>query len=276
MKTPGRNVLLLHEDSVLRAQLKTGAAGRQWQVTEVQNWEALSDKVRSAPASSIVVVDPYYGMDRQHGMSIELAALLNRFPSLTVAAALAVVPGRLDDLRKLGEWGVVQVIDLEEEATSWAVLYRLNEARGRPLIALIETVLPVNTGGGARSILRAAARVVIDGGAGSDLARALHITPRTLLRWCRKAGLPAPRKLLAWLRMLLAAELLDDPGRSVMDAALACGYASDGSLRNAMRNFLDQSPTGLRERGAFGAAAEEFLVALREARSPTVRYRSAR
>ena len=43
--------------------------------------------------------------------------------------------------------------------------------------------------------------------------------------------------------MLLAAELLDDPGRTISDAALACGYASDSSLRRAFELYARGSGT---------------------------------
>jgi AraC-like DNA-binding protein len=199
---------------------------------------------------------------------------LNRFPSLTVTAALSIAPGRLPDVLRLGQWGVVQVIDLEEEITAIALGQRLLEARGRPLRGLVERALPSYTSATARAILSSAASIVAEGGQGKDLAKALYITPRTLSRWCRKAGLPPPKRLLAWMRILLAAEFLDDPGRSVTAVALSCGYAADSSLRLALRRFTNQSPTELRERGAFDAASKVFLEALAEARTPKRRYRA--
>jgi transcriptional regulator GlxA family with amidase domain len=96
---------------------------------------------------------------------------------------------------------------------------------------------------------------------------ALNVTERTVLRWCRRADLPQPRRLMAWLRILLAADMLDDPGRTLAAAARACGYSSDTALRNALRTFLSASPTELRG-NAFQAAADAFsheLFELREA-----------
>ena len=87
-------------------------------------------------------------------------------------------------------------------------------------------------------------------------------------RWCRRADLPPPRRLLAWLRLLLAADLLDDPGRSVASIAEACGYASEVSLKAALRQFMGAPPSELRRRGAFDTAARAFaqeLFELREA-----------
>ena len=268
--------MVLHQDRRLLEQLAAVARLQSWELLQLTDWDELLEGVGAAPASSLLVVDPYLGQPAwgARELSADLAAFLNRFPSLTVTAAMSVRPGRLEDVRRLGEWGVVQIIDLDEERTAIALLDRLQAARGRPLRVLVERVLPPASSGAARAILRAATMVVIDGGQGKDLARLLHVTPRTLLRWCRRAALPAPRTLLAWMRMLLAAELLDDPGRTISDAALACGYASDSSLRRAFRTFVVLTPTELRERGAFNTASRGFLKALNAARSARKRYRS--
>ena len=61
------------------------------------------------------------------------------------------------------------------------------------------------------------------------------------------------------MRILLAAVLLDDPGRTVLSVAHACGYASDSSLRRAMQDFLGTGPSALRREGAFGRASRVFL-----------------
>jgi AraC-like DNA-binding protein len=88
-----------------------------------------------------------------------------------------------------------------------------------------------------------------------------------VLRWCGRADLPQPRRLLAWLRILLAADMLDDPGRTLAAVARACGYSSDTALRNTLRTFLGASPTELRGQ-AFQTAAAAFareLFDLRDA-----------
>lgn len=274
MQKVPRPLLVLHDDRVLRERLRGVAQSQRLDLRVLDGWEELLDEVRTAPASSLLVVDPYKQNGGSSSPSIELSSLLNRFPSLTVTAALAVGPGRLSDVLRLGQWGVVQIIDLEEETTTIALGHRLMTARGRPLRGLVERALPAYTSAAARAILSAASAIVAEGGQGGHLAKALHITPRTLSRWCRRAGLPPPKRLLAWMRVLLAAEFLDDPGRPVSAVALACGYAADSSLRLALRRFTGMSPTELRERGAFEAASAVFLVALAEARTPRRRYRA--
>ena len=74
------------------------------------------------------------------------------------------------------------------------------------------------------------------------------------------------------MRVLLACEMLDDPGRTVLSVANACGYSSDSGLRRITQKFLDASPTELRDKGAFKHAAAAFIKVLNEERQ--VRYTS--
>jgi AraC-like DNA-binding protein len=264
MKKVRRPLLVLHADESFRERVRQ-AAGREYVFEVVSDWDELSEVVRGVPAP-LVVVDPYMARNGGNGPSARLRGLLAEFPSMAVLAAMEVVPSKYEDVRTLGQWGVVQVISLYHDDTPAAISHRLKAARGRPLMALLEQVLPPDTSGRARAILEASVDVVSVGGHGRDLARSLHLSRRTLLRWSRRAGLPAPRKLLAWMRLLLAAEMLDDPGRSVLSVAHICGYSSDSGLRRITQKFLEASPTELRRRGAFDHAAKKFLDVLAETR----------
>jgi AraC-like DNA-binding protein len=237
----------------------------------VSDWEGLLTAVQESPPAALVVVDPYldqggWGRNGGAALATELRTLLAEYPSTAVLAALEVRPDRFDDLRTLGRWGVVQVISIDHDDTPFSIGRRLHAARGRPLRALLENVLPPETSGRARSILEAATDVVAVGEHGRDLAGSLHLSRRTLLRWCQRAGLPAPRRLLAWMRVMLACELLDDPGRTVLSVAHTSGYSSDSGLRRITQKFLGASPSELRDRGAFKLAAAEFVRVLDEER----------
>jgi AraC-like DNA-binding protein len=68
------------------------------------------------------------------------------------------------------------------------------------------------------------------------------------------------------MRVLLACELLDDPGQTVLSVAYTCGYASDSSLRRAVQEFTGVLLTELRQQGAFATASEKFLAELEDTR----------
>lgn len=256
MRAIQRPLLVLHSDPLLQERIRR-AGGRRFEYRHVGGWTELHQAVQTAPPAALVVVDPYWEGDGE--LSPALRTLLWEYPSVTVLAALELRPARFRDVHALGQWGVSDVITLGEDDTTEAMARRLRSVQGRPLQSLLERSLPPNTSGHARALLMAAAEVVSQGGQAAQLARTLYLSPRTLLRWCERAELPPPRRLLVWMRVLLAAELLDDPGRTVSSVAHACGYASDNSLRRALMDFLNRTPTQLRGEGAFGVAAEAFL-----------------
>lgn len=266
MQPVSRPILVLHSDPVFKERLRR-ISNQRFQPQFLADWAGLRDAVAEAPPAALVVVDPYthaYGSESE--LAPELRSLLWDHPAVTVIAALEVKRGRLRDLRTLGEWGVKEVIALDEEDTLESIVRRLRSAQGRPLQALLERSLPANLSGRARTLLMAAAEIVAEGGHGRDLAAKLKLSERTLLRWAEQADLPPPRRILAWMRVLLACELLDDPSQTVLSVAYTCGYASDSSLRRAVQEFTGVLLTELRKRGAFATASEVFLRELEETR----------
>lgn len=259
-----RPLLVLHPDAAFRALLR-GAAAREHEISWLGSWSELKRIIPNSAPAAIVVVDPYMeSTERQ--MAPELRALLREFPSLTVIAALRTTDGGYRDVRTLGEWGVAEVLSLDIEATSEAVLRRLRNVRGHLVQSLLRRAMPGNISHRPLSLSLVAAETAASGGGSEALARRLRIPRRTLYRWTVTAGLPPPRRLLVWMRILLAAELLDDPGRRVSSVAYACGYSSDNALRTALSSFLENTPTALRREGAFATASEAFLAELADCR----------
>jgi AraC-like DNA-binding protein len=266
MQPIARPLIVMHSDPVFKERVRR-VGNQRFKTQFVDDWDALRTALIESPPAALVVVDPYtrtYGTEAE--LAPELRSILWEFPSATVITALEVRRGRVRDLRTLGEWGVKEVIALDEEDTVEAISRRLRSAQGRPLQSLLERSLPTNLSGRARALLMAAAEVVAEGGHGRDLAASLKLSERTLLRWAEQADLPPPRRILAWMRVLLACELLDDPGQTVLSVAYTCGYASDSSLRRAVQEFTGVMLTQLRKQGAFATASEKFLAELNEAR----------
>ena len=266
MQPIARPLIVLHSDPVFKERVRR-VGNQRFKTQFVDDWDALRTALNESPPAALVVVDPYtrtYGTEAE--LAPELRSILWEFPTATVISALEVRRGRVRDLRTLGEWGVKEVIALDEEDTVEAISRRLRSAQGRPLQSLLERSLPSNLSGRARALLMAAAEVVAEGGHGRDLAASLKLSERTLLRWAEQADLPPPRRILAWMRVLLACELLDDPGQTVLSVAYTCGYASDSSLRRAVQEFTEVMLTQLRKQGAFATASEKFLAELNAAR----------
>jgi AraC-like DNA-binding protein len=261
MQTVIRPVFLLHEDPDLKSRL-CGVLSDAEELVRVPDWDSLRASLRRAPATAISVVDP------QHAPPGELRVLLQEFPSATVLAVVSPALGRGDTLRELFAWGVADVIVRGREDTIPALARRVDGVRARTVHRLLERALPRTVPSRSRALLAAAAETVAAGGLAAELAAALGVNERTVLRWCERADLPPPRRLLAWLRLLLAAEMLDDPGRTVGAIADVSGYASAVSLKAAFRQFVGMTPRDARDRGAFDTVAAGFageLFRLREA-----------
>ena len=260
MNPTTRSLLVLHDDPVLLSRLRAAAAA--YQLQHVPDWCALRERLRAAPPSPLAVVDPYAGTRPCGGPAPQLQSLLQDFPSLTVMAALSLARGRACDLCMLGRWGVTEVIELDLETSVQRLHQRLANMPVHLLRDFVERRLAPAMGAHGRVIVRAAVEVVMASGDAAALGRAVHASTRTLDRWCAEEGLPSPRRLLLWFRVLLAAELLIDAGRSTESVALACGYNGKHALHRAFRHVLRLSPSQVRKRDPFAIASAAFLAEL--------------
>ena len=267
MQTIPRPILLLHSDSGLR-DLLLRLSGEPYRVERVPDWKTLVRILGNSPPMTLAVVDPWAPGENPRKLADDLRGVLRDTPGLTVVAALRIPPTGAQVVTTLLDWGVADWIDLDREDTTAAVARRLRAVEARPVERLIARALPQGLPSRSRGLLTTAALVVARGGQVPDVAAALGVTTRTVPRWFARADLPAPRRLLAWLRLLIAAELLDEPGRSIESIARGVGYAGAAALKTGLRNILGLTPHDLRERGAFRTVAREFsdeLQAVREA-----------
>lgn len=257
MQKPRRTLLVLHDDLSFLGRLGRAVEGR-FRLQRVAGWQELRTRYEGAPPATVLAVDPY--LDAPLGeLSEELASFFHHFPSALVVPAFYQQQGSVRHVWTLSEWGAADVLYLDEENSETIIrrrLERLNARSVQSLIGRVRVPLP----GRAQSILAAAAEVVACGGDCRDLARRLALSQSTLLRWCQRSDLPAPRELVLWLRALFAAAMLDDPGHTVRSVAIACGYTDDRQLRRLLRNRVGLSPTTLRERGAFAIVEGRFLA----------------
>src|SRR6478752_1506610 len=150
----------------------------------------------------------------------ELDRLVQGFPAIPTVAVVAG-PGHADALLRLGARGIREVVDVSAP-DGWRRLRALVEGPGTPSTARIQ--------GPVLAALQDAppdARLFFEA-----LIRGAphHLTVRhlssTLLSRFQRAGLPSPKSYLAALRLLHAALLLEDKGRSVADVSYRLEYSS--------------------------------------------------
>lgn len=260
----GRQVLLLHPDTAFQERVRSGLP-EGFGCWTLPDWRALGETARDASPSTVAIVDPLAcdGGDSDTG---EMRGFLSRFSWLPVVAVVRPGPEALELLRTLGRWGVSEVIVEGVEDTPAGIAKAIRFAQGKLLQGLIEEMLPPYLPGRVRRLLFASAEAISVGGHSPDLAAILGVTETTVIRRCESLRLPPPRRLLAWMRVLLAARLLEEAGRTSQSVAYACGYATEAGLRRVMQNFLGLGITELRRRGALRTASAAFLAELRAGR----------
>ena len=83
----------------------------------------------------------------------------------------------------------------------------------------------------------------------SEAAKLYHRSASTLARHLKGAGLPSPRALIAWGRLLHAAYLLQFRSHTVEAVAAVLGFSSAGALRNQLNRYAGVSPRSIRVGG---------------------------
>lgn len=266
-----RTALILHSPALAH----TPALAPAYEPHRVHGIPALLRHLRDAPPSTAVVLDPYDGAD--HDLSDALADVVRHHPMTPFVAALPFsTPERMADARAVLDWGVSELLDLELESPAPALALRLHAAHARPLKRRVEPRLSRHLSAGTLLLLRRAAEVAADGGSALTMALSLQIRPVTLTAWCTRQGLPRPRRLLTWSRVLLAAALAEDPTRSQAAVARACAYTSDRSLRRAVRSLLGPDSANSPRDRLFAVAVNAFNHELRELREAVRQRERAR
>ncbi len=194
----------------------------------------------------------------ERGGSTTVAKLKARYPATVLVAYLR----RADDLARLAfELGHLQIDEIcvmgaedhpqrLREIVRKAVLRSTARAIERSMVTMPPCMTTVQL---ERLLSR-----INDLRCPKDLASALDSPLPRLRRELRQAGLPTPRKLLAWLRVFVAARLLQDSHWSTERVGLELGCSSGTSFLNTCRNTVNATPTEIRKLGGVRFVAERF------------------
>lgn len=233
---------------------------RAFTVQTVPGGDGLMARARELAPSTVVLADC---RDRVPGWVWEV---LTAFPSVPMVAAMDLRTATPATLARLLEHGAADVLDLSLESEPEQAAWRFRQACARPFIRRLEAGLSRYASAHARIILRAAARVAVTGGGAAELAGELEVSTETVAAWCATASLLPPRSLQSWLRVLLAALLLEEHGRTIASVARGCGYATDRGLRRTVHRFVGTDLRTLRRQQPFDAVMRAFNAELSEAR----------
>jgi AraC-like DNA-binding protein len=261
MKIRTRPVILMHSERRLHRRVSL-AASAPYTFRTASSWAALQEVIRDSPPSALAVVDPFATGSWPGSGGDPLEGLVADFPSLPVLVALPLNEANPALLRRLGDLGLAGVIVVGHDDTPTALRAHFDAAHAAPLKRRLAAVLPPGLSVQAHALLAACAELAADAGLARDVAARFGASRRTLVRMAERAALPAPRRLMVWMRVLLAASLLDECSRSGAEVARGCGFASDSGLRRVVGKYTGMSPKELRRRGAFRTAANRFVADL--------------
>ena len=96
----------------------------------------------------------------------------------------------------------------------------------------------------------------------TDAARYLGVHRKTLIYRLRRTMLPPPSTMIGWCRLFVAGHMLEDPGRSVAQIALALDFSSSAALRGMLRRYTGLRPREVRECGGLEAVVSAFRAVL--------------
>lgn len=231
-------------------------------------WGELEPAVEAIQPNTLFVVQPVatnsalMSFDR-----IDVVRRLLRMKPRVAVVAVTVHPENHSDLfASLLEEGLTEWVDLAREACVDALARRLHRAGAVFVQRILDRALPPLLPSRTRALLGEAAEVAAAGGNVREFARLLGVSDRTVLRWLDRAELPTSRRLLGWIRLLVAADYLDAGKMTLEGIARATGYSSGPSLKSSIRSMVGATPNQLRASGAFSVVSEAFAEELQTAR----------
>ena len=212
--------------------------------------------VRERPVAAVLLSVSRCGTEQL----AQVDRLIQGFPAVPT---VAVVAGAGDPaaLLRLGARGIREVVDVAAPE-GWERLRALVASPGTPASARILGPLLTaldDAPPDARLFFEALVRAAPHHTTVRQLARTLHLPASTLVSRFQRARLPSPKSYLAALRLLHAALLLEEEGRSVADVAYRLEYSSPQSFGRHVRAMLGVTATEFRRRLPFPVALDRFL-----------------
>jgi AraC-like DNA-binding protein len=186
-----------------------------------------------------------------------LRRLRRKYPTVALVVA-SDFGGREMDLYQLGRLSVDGVIRLEGGPSSRNILAVVDGAIATSLATMVVLGAARDLPPLAQEAIRWAIEHAETKPQVSELAAALAMSPRALLREMKALNLMPPRVLLLWGRLIRASHLLERPSETVESVAFHLGYATGGALGKALKRHVGCSPTHLLQQGGLAWTLDVF------------------
>lgn len=213
------------------------------------------------------IVDMRHRTDLPEGFPIDtIARLHSLYPVVPVVGYVDFTPQRARDILSAAHAGATDLIlrevdDLDVVASRISDMGCSVDVASRVEMA-IKGLVPAHLHEFFLYCIRHACNGITVEGVTARLRR----NRKTLSNWLATAQLPPPYRIIGWMRILVAARLLEDQSRSLEKVARELRFVSGAALRNMLRRYLDISPDILRQKGGFEYVLPKFIEALQGAR----------
>lgn len=206
--------------------------------------------------AGVVVLDM---RDRDGNSTLGTVRVLRAsFPSIPVVLYCAISPDTSRDVLAFARAGVNDLVlrDVDDIRLTLrtAMSNAADHCSARTILAELETVIPAAVTPLIRFCLENGRRALTV----EDLAKELNVHRKTLVDRLSQARLPTPSSIISWCRLIVAARLLDDPGRSIEQVALLLDFPSGTSMRNMMKRYTGLRPGEIRENGGVRCVLHAF------------------
>jgi AraC-like DNA-binding protein len=211
-------------------------------------------------AAAAAVIEPRDANDEELAPAVRL--LKRGYPSVAVLVYCRVAPSDSRSLLPLTRAGVDEVILRGFDDSAMALRSALVAALGTSTLAHaveeLRRIVPDDMMPTVEYCLgRASHAPTVE-----EVAAALGVHRKTLASRAAGAGLPSPRALIAWGRLLVAARMLEDPRRSVEDVARALEFSAAAELRNMFRRYTELRPLQVRTEGGMELVLDMLKAAI--------------
>lgn len=206
--------------------------------------------------ASIVIVDR---RDRDGTSTLDaVRRIRDEYPSIPVVLYCALTSETSRDVLLFARAGVdqlvVQGVDDLRTPLRGAVQTAVDSVTAKQHLVDLAPLVPPNILPFLRHCLEHARRELTV----EEVAAALGVHRKTLVDRLKAANLPSPSSIISWCRILLAARLLEDPGRTVEQVALMLDFPSGTALRNMMKRYTGLRSAEVRENGGVRCVLHAF------------------
>ncbi len=184
-----------------------------------------------------------------------------RFARVTLVAYVTFTPGRSRDLFDAGRAGFDGLLIVDQDDSTLQLRSVIEQAEARGVAGLIRDRLgrlhPVTRDAILVSVTRAHMRLT-----SHRLAEILSTSRRNLVARLAQDRFPPPQKLISWGRLIVAAQMLEDPNRSADSIARVLDFPSGSAFRNSCQRYVSSTPQEIRAKGGASHVVGLFLTSV--------------